>query len=245
MKETQINGSLRLREDTSGLLFGTDALLLSAFCPAGSKKTVVDIGSGSGVVGLLMLRCGKAGRITGIEIQQKYAELSLENARINGYEDKYECINANVRDFKSFAGCAFADCVVTNPPYMASASGKLNAQTEKYIARHETECTIDDICEAASYMLRFGGSFYAVYRPERLAGLFYAMKSNAIEPKVLLPVCPCAGDRPSLVLVEGRRAGAPGLSYCKPLVIYCDTEHLHYTAEMETAVKEGKISVRK
>lgn len=209
-KETAV-GALRLREYTKGLLHGTDALLLADFVVGGSKKRAFDLCCGSGIVALLLLSGKKCANVTGVEIQEKYARLASENAVINGLSGSFECICGDIREHRSFLKAGCVDIVTVNPPYLPVGSGKGCLAPEKQIARCEVMCTIDDVCRCASFLLRAGGGFFVVYRPDRLTDLLCAMRKHAVEPKRMVPVCPRAGASPSLVLVEGRRCAAPGL----------------------------------
>lgn len=244
IKETVINNNIRLSEYTDGLRFGTDALLLAAFATGGKNKVCVDIGSGSGSVGLLLLSYGKAASVTGLEIQEKYALLGAENAKANGYADVYTSLCGDLKDHRKLFRSGCADFVVTNPPYMPPDCGRKNESEEKLIARHEVRCGIADVCRCASFVLRSGGDFYAVYRPERLTDLLCAMRESSIEPKRFIPVCPTASEKPSLILVAGRRNAKPGLTW-RQLAMYTDASHGTYTADAAEAVANGRIPDRK
>lgn len=220
MRTTRINDNLVLNEYKDGLLFGTDALLVSKFVVGGSRKKVVDLGSGSGVIGLLLLSEKKAGHVFGVEIQEKYAKLSELNAIENQFEDKYTAINCDLKDIKNHFVSGNADIVVSNPPYMKSNYGKKNISEEKSIARHEIFCNIDDICKAASWCLKSGGDFFLVHRPERLSAIFASMKKYSIEPKKLLPVASSYDSFPSLILISGKKDASEGLLYYPTLCLF-------------------------
>lgn len=210
-KITQINNNINLKEYTDGLLFGTDALLLSRFVKGGCNKHCVDIGTGSGVISLLLLSENKASTVTGIEIQSKYVSLSTENAVSNGYGDRFTCVEGDVCSPKNLFPSEKADFVVSNPPFMKSNCGKLNDSESKTIARHEESMPADKLCAAASLYLKYGGKFYVVYRPERLCTLVTAMKNNALEPKRIEFVFSGNAASPSLVLIEAKKGASEGV----------------------------------
>ncbi len=207
-KTTEINNGIKLIEYTDGLLFGTDALLLARFVKGGARKKGVDIGTGSGPVSLILLSENKAAHMTGIEIQEKYAALATENANANGLGDRFTSVCGDANSPRGLFPAGEADFVVSNPPFMKAASGKLNATDAKTIARHEEFLPPNELCAAAALYLKYGGSFYVVYRPERICTLITAMKENGMEPK---RICFAgATEKCSLVLVEAKKGGAEG-----------------------------------
>ena len=127
---------------------------------------------------------------------------------------------------------------------MRAGSGKTNDHGAKAIARHEVLGGIDDFCAAAGRCLKYGGIFYAVYRPERMAELFRAMQNAGIEPKRLVAVCPDTGRAPSLILVEGKKGAAAGLIFEKPLFLYGDAAHTVYTEETQFIYENGRFKER-
>ena len=228
---TRINSDILLSEYKKGIRFGTDALLLSHFC--GKGKRGCDLGSGSGVVSLLLLSLGKAQKMTGIELAEEYASLSRLNAENNGFADTFECIGCDVKDIKEHVEAGSMDIVVTNPPYLPSSSGKKNEDRLKYTAFHETTSTIDEFVASAGYILKYGGSFFCVYRPEYISKLICAMEANSISLKRLRYVSPSVGKPPCLVLVEGKKNGRPGAKTEPTLYLYSDASHTRFTDETE------------
>lgn len=197
-----------LTEYTDGLLFGTDALLLSRFVKGGARKKGVDIGAGSGPISLILLAEGKAARMTGVEIQPKYAELAEYNAKQNGFEERYTSVCGDARNIKELLPAETADFVVSNPPFMKADAGKHNLNLAKSIARHEEYLPADDLCAAAAHILKYGGSFYLVHRPERVCTVISTLKARALEPKRIC-FAGVAG-KVSLVLIEAKKGGAEG-----------------------------------
>ncbi len=231
--KTKINADIILSEPKGGIRFGTDALLLADFARNSAKKgRVIDLGTGSGVIPLLMLASGSGADFCGLELQPEHARVARENAIANRLADRFSVICGNAKDYRTLFESGRADCVVTNPPYMRSDCGKSNDSLPLAIARREIEGGISLFCEAASWCLKSGGSFFAVYRPDRLVNLICSMKKYGIEPKRLRAVVPSAGKKPSLVLIEGKKDGKEGLVYENDLFIYKDSTHTVETDEL-------------
>ncbi len=230
----KINEDLSLIQKKDGLTFGTDAYLLSAFV-TGKGKTAADLGAGTGVASLLCAVRGKSSKIYSVEIQPEFAELCKRNAELNGLESKVIPICKDVRDIAAADLGGEVDLVLSNPPYMSADSGKGNDVSAKNIARREVHGTIADFCAAASLILKYGGDFYTVYRPERLAELISALRDNSLEPKVMVTVYPRKDCAPCLVLIRSKKGGKPGLTAAPPLIIYRDPE-----TEPEYPVPDGE-----
>lgn len=233
MIKNRINGELTIVEPENGIRFGTDALLLADFASSVKRGRCIDLGTGSGVIPLLMLASGSNAEFVGLELQPEYASVAQQNAESNGFGDKFKVICGNASDHRTLFESGRADYVVTNPPYMRIDCGGQNESTPLNIARREVFGGIDSFCEAAAWCLKSGGSFFAVYRPDRLVNLLCAMRSNRIEPKRLRAVVASSGASPSLILVEGRKDGREGLIYENDLVIYTDSTHKTQTEELQ------------
>lgn len=232
-----VNDNLRLIQDTEGLTFGTDALLLAGYIN-GKFTSGCEIGGGSGIISLLLLTRSKLGHTVALEVQEHYAELIARNAELNGLTDRLTAVCADVREYRCEGEF---DIVYTNPPYMKVDSGKSCDMTKKQIARHEVCGDIADFCLAARKMLRFGGRFAAVYRPDRLCDLLSAMRESRIEPKRITFVHADVCSEPSMVLVEGRAGGKSGMTVTRPLIIYSDREHRQYGEDMEYIMENGSF----
>ena len=233
----RINASIILKEPDGGIRFGTDALLLADFASGMKKGVCVDLGTGSGVIPLLLLATGSRSDFIGLELQEKYAVVAEENARINNFAERFKVICGNASDYRNLFGCGFAESVITNPPYMRNDCGAENEEAALNIARREISGGVDNFLKAAAWCLKSGGSFFAVYRPDRLVNLLTEMRNNRIEPKRLRAVIPSVGKRPSLILVEGRKDGKEGLVYENDLIIYADESHSVQTEEMRKIYK--------
>lgn len=239
-----VNEDLRLIQKANGLTFGTDALLLAAFARGGCGQVAADLGAGTGIVSLLTAVRNKFARLYAVEVQPEFCRLIRQNAAINQLSDRVHCVAQDVRTLSAADLGGECDAVLTNPPYMRAGSGKTNDHGAKAIARHELLGNIHDFCAAAGRCLKYGGGFYAVYRPERMAELFCAMQAADIEPKRLTAVCPDTESAPSLILVEGKKCAAPGLIFEKPLFLYTDTTHTRQSDALRFIYENGRFKER-
>ena len=232
-----VNDRLTLIQETDGLTFGTDALLLAGYI-SGKHKRGCELGSGSGIISMLLLVREKIASATALEVQQEYAELTRRNAELNGLGDRLTAVHTDVRDYR---GEGEFDIIYTNPPYMKTDCGKKNLTEKKNIARHEVCGDIYDFCAAAGRMLKYGGYFTAVYRPDRLVDLIDAMRRSRIEPKRITLVHADTVAEPSMALVEGRLGGRCGLTVTRPLIIYRDGGHSEYGDDMNYIMENGSF----
>jgi tRNA1Val (adenine37-N6)-methyltransferase len=224
----KVNEYITLIQKTDGLTYGSDAYLLAAFVRPDPNALCVDLGSGTGIISLLLCRRDKVARVVGAEVQAEFARLIDRNAAINGLSDRLTSLHTDVRDLTQVSlGAALgkgqgrcADIVVANPPYMRTDSGRRNEADAKYIARHEVCGGIGDFCAAAARVLRFGGSFYVVWRPDRLSELMAALNQEKLEPKRMTFVHADVESEPSMVLVEARAGGKPSLVVTPPLILH-------------------------
>ena len=244
----RINDDITLIQMDRGLTFTTDAYLLSAYVrrPAGRYVTAAELGAGTGVVSLLVASRKKADRIAAIEVQESFVSIMRRNADINNLSHVIEPIHSDVRDVKSGVLGTF-DCVFSNPPYMRTDSGFENASDEKNIARREVMGTIEDFCAAAGRLCRYGGMFYVVYRPDRLAELCSALRNNGFEPKAMTFMFADADSAPSLLFCTAKRGGAPGMQVTMPLFVYergTRTETETFRQIYETGSFPDKFTVR-
>lgn len=207
----EVNENLTLIQKKDGLTFGTDAFLLASFIKTAPRAKSAELGAGTGIVSLLVAQREKLGHIVAVEVQEDFCALADRNVKLNALEDKITVIGADVRDLKAASVGGEFDVVFSNPPYMKTDSGKRNTSERKYIARHEVMGGIDDFCAAAYRLLKHGGKFYCVWRPDRLVGLLCAMRNNRLEPKILQTVCANTDSEPSMVLVMAQKGGNEGL----------------------------------
>ena len=199
--------------------FGTDAVLLADF---GSRYKVTkhcDLGTGCGIIPLLVLKNTDAKLSTGVEIQTPAAEIAKSNIDLNDLGDRMQVINADLKNIKEFLPSGEFDLVTCNPPYKADGAGSKNLTDAQKIARHEVCCTLNDVISAAAYLLKFSGRLCICHRPERLTDIICFMRQNKIEPKIIREVIQKEGKEPWLVLVEGRLGGNNGMTIMPPLYV--------------------------
>lgn len=233
----EVNDSLSLIQKTDGLTFGTDALLLAGY--VGTKyKLGAELGGGSGIISMLLLTRNKLAECCAYEVQEEYAELIKRNAEYNRLEKRLTSVCSDVRELTSDERF---DIVFTNPPYMKCDGGANNKLDKKAIARHEICGTISDFCAAAKKLLKYGGAFYAVYRPDRLADIISAMRSSELESKRMTFVHADTKSEASMVLIEAKRGGKSGLQLTRPLIIYSDTLHKEYSDDMKYIMENGSF----
>ena len=198
----------------------TDCVLLADFANSSGAVRGIDLGCASGAAALLLLARTEKLHMTGLEIVPAAAELARENMRRNGLADRSEIICGDIRVHRSLFRTGSFDLVIANQPYFPLGSGMLSPDSDRASARGEASCTLEDICAAAAFLCRTGGSFCMVYKPERLTDAMCCMREHGLEPKRLRFVCHFPDSTPNLVLIEGRRGGKPGLKAEKNLVLH-------------------------
>jgi len=201
----------------------TDCVLLADFVSADRAEKGIDLGCASGAIALLLLSRTNKLHMTGLEIVPAAAELARENMQQNQLSHRSSVITGDIRRHRELFRSGSFDLVVSNPPYFPIGSGKLSPDKERASARGETDCSLEQLCAAASFLLGTGGIFALVHKPERLSEVFCNMSAHGIEPKRLRFVCHREGKAPSLVLVEGRRGGKAGLKI-HPALILCNPD---------------------
>ena len=206
--------------------FGTDAVLLADFASPRKKDKACDLGTGCGIIPMIWCRNGCADKITGVEIQEKGYLQACESAEISNVTEKVSFINADLKEIKSVLPHASMDVVTMNPPYKATDSGIKSVSEAELVARHETKCVLQNITDAAAYLLNFGGRLCMCNRPERLADTITAMKNSGIEPKKLRFVVKRPESRPWLFLIEGKKGSRPYMTVEPMLIMYGDDGEL-------------------
>ena len=235
---TEINENLKIYQKKDGLTFGTDAYLLYAYMRTRKNSVGADLGSGTGVISLLAASKGKLSHIHAIEIQSEFGELIRKNAELNRLDDKITAHNCDVRNTPQNL-IESLDVVFTNPPYMRSDSGLSNKADCKNIARHEENGTIYDFAAAGAKMLKFGGYFYAVYRPDRMCDLLCALRESKLEPKRITFVHPTVNSKPCLFLVEAKKGAGASSVVTKPLIM--NGPDGKYTPELDYIYTNGEF----
>lgn len=200
--------------------FGMDAVLLSGFAKAKEGDRVLDMGTGTGIIPILMEAKTPAAELVGLEIQPESADMARRSVTLNGLEHKIQIIEGDIKEAASIFGAASFDVVTCNPPYMIGQHGIQNPDAPKAIARHEVLCTLEDVISQAARLCKPGGHFYMVHRPFRLAEIISLMVQYRLEPKRMQLVYPYVDKEPNMVLIEGVRGGKSRMTVEKPLIVY-------------------------
>ncbi len=219
LDELQRNGYFII-QDPARFCFGMDAVLLSGFAKVKSGEHAIDLGTGTGIIPILLEAKTKGEHFVGLEIQPKSADMARRSVVINGLEDKIDIVEGDIKTASEQFGAASFDVVTSNPPYMTAQHGLINEAEAKTIARHEVLCSLEDVIRESARLLKPGGRFYMVHRPFRLAEIIALMVQYRIEPKRMQLVHPYVDKEPNMVLIEGLRGGKPRMTVEKPLVVY-------------------------
>lgn len=214
-----VGDRVKMISNGKGLAWGSDSYLLAARLRKG--KRACELGCGTGVVTLLAAAFDKFNHITALEVEPESAALAERNVVLNSLSDKITVKNTDIRDVRADELGGEFDCVFSNPPYFAHP-GPESPDSIRQSARHEIHGGIGDFCAAAARLLRYGGTFVCVYRPDRLVDLFEAMRASRLEPKKICTVYPDTKSKPAFVLVEAKFGGAPLLEFEQPLFLYTD-----------------------
>jgi len=225
-----LDGRLRIIQRKRGYRFSLDALLIAHFADLRNGDDLIDLGTGSGIISLILAQRFRCGRVLGIEIQDELVAIAKRNVVLNGLAGRIEILRGDVRCPETLCGPQSFSAAVFNPPYRRLRSGRTNSDSEKAVARHEIEGTVADFLAAAVYTLRPEGRVYAIYPAVRMAELISRMRECRIEPKRLRMVHSRLDAGAEFVLVEGVKGGREGLNVAPPLFIYQDTGD--YTPEM-------------
>lgn len=200
--------------------FGMDAVLLSGFANVKPGETAIDLGTGTGIIPILLEAKTRGEHFTGLEIQPESADMAMRSVAYNHLEDKIKIEIGNIKDASTQFGASSFHVVTTNPPYMTGQHGLTNPNEAKAIARHEILCTLEDVIRESAKLLKPQGRFYMVHRPFRLAEIMCLMHQYGLEPKRMKLVYPFVDKEPNMVLIEGLRGGKPRITVEKPLIVY-------------------------
>ncbi len=210
----------KIIQDPGRFCFGMDAVLLSGFAHAREGDVVLDLGTGTGIIPILMEAKTKAYHFTGLEIQAESADMARRSVALNHLEEKIKIVTGDIKEAERLFGAASFDVVTCNPPYMTKHHGLANPDSPKAIARHELLCTLEDVIYQSSRLLRPGGNFFMVHRPFRLADIIVLLRQYRLEPKRMKLVHPFADKEPNMVLIEANRGGRARMTVEKPLIVY-------------------------
>lgn len=219
LDDLQING-YHIIQHPEKFCFGMDAVLLSSFAGCQPDSKVVDFGTGTGVIPILLTAKTKASHIDALEIQEESADMAQRSVQLNGLTDKIKIIQGDIKEASDLLGKASYDYVITNPPYMNNDHGLKNPELPKAIARHEILCSLEDVIREGACVLRPGGHFIMVHRPFRLIEIITCLTRYKLEPKRMRFVHPFADKEPNMVLIDAVRGGNSMVKIESPLVIY-------------------------
>jgi tRNA1Val (adenine37-N6)-methyltransferase len=228
--DTLFDGKLSVIQSKTGYRFSLDALLLAHFTSVRGKERVVDLGTGNGVVALILAAREPSAEVVGVEIQPEMAARAARSAALNDLTGRVAIVQGDVRAAERLFPAGSFDVAVANPPYRRLASGRINPNGEKRVARHEIKAKLRDFLRAGAYLLRRGGRSSVVYPAARMADLIYALREERLEPKRVRLVYSFAGGDASLILAEGVKGGGSELKIMPPLIVY--TQERKYTPEM-------------
>ena len=219
LDDLQRNG-LKIIQKTDGFCFGMDAVLLSGFASVKPGERALDLGTGTGIIPLLLSAKTKGEHFTGLEIQTEIMKMAQRSVALNGLEKKIDIIQGDIKEASRIFGAASFDVVTSNPPYMNDAHGLKNPGDVKAISRHEVLCTLEDVVREGTKALKPGGRFYMVHRPHRLAEIITVMRQYQLEPKRMKFVHPFADKDANMVLIEAVRGGGAWLKLEPPVIVY-------------------------
>ena len=217
--ELQRNG-YRIIQDPGRFCFGMDAVLLTGFAHAAKEDTLLDLGTGTGIIPLLMEAKYSCASLIGLEIQPESADMAARSVELNGLTSKIRIVTGDIKEADMLFPSASFDCITCNPPYMIGRHGLTNPETPKAIARHEILCTLEDVVRQTAKLLKPGGHFFLVHRPFRLAEIMTTLTDHKLEPKRMQLVYPYVDKEPNMVLLEAVRGGRPRMTVERPLIVY-------------------------
>ncbi|BEP27694.1 tRNA1(Val) (adenine(37)-N6)-methyltransferase [Helicovermis profundi] len=238
--DLQLNG-LKIIQNKKGFCFGIDAVLLSNFVKIKNNQIAVDLGTGTGIIPLLISEKTNVKNIIAFEIQNEVYDMALRSVKLNNLENKITIINDDLNNVEKHIKKNSIDVVISNPPYFTSGGALLNPSDYKAISRHEVMCTFDDIARNTNYMLKPGGQFFLIHRPHRLVDVICTLRKYKLEPKEIRFVAPKRGKKPNIMLIKASKFGNSELKFLDPLIVYNDDGT--YTDEIFDIYDGVKIDV--
>lgn len=232
----------RIIQNPATFCFGIDAVLLTGFAKIKPGTKVLDMGTGTGIIPILLEAKTDAEHLTGLEIQEESADMARRSVSLNDLDEKINIVTGDIKEASGIFGKGVFDVVTCNPPYMIGEHGLTGGNDRKTIARHEVLCTFDDVAREAAAVLKPGGTFYLVHRPFRLVELFQTMAKYRLEPKRMKLVHPFVDKEPNMVLIEAKKGGNSRIAIESPLIVY--KEPGVYTDEIYDIYKPAEYDDR-
>ncbi len=213
-------GRIKVVQDATGYRFSIDAVVLAHHIRPKPADTVLDLGTGCGIIPLVLAYRKSITQVVGVEIQKDLAEMAKENIHLNNMDDLITIYHKDLKELKGVLPEGNIDIVCSNPPYRKTGSGRVNPNPQRAIARHEIKTNLHDILETGAFFLKKSGRIIVIYSAERLTDLVCGMRKFGLEPKLLRTVYPYVDSEAKLVILEGRKGGRPGMKINRPLIIY-------------------------
>lgn len=207
-------------QDPKRFCFGVDAVFLSNFVTVKRGGRILDLGTGTGIIPILLAAKTEAAYITGLEIQKESAEMAARSVQLNGLEERITITEGDIKEAADIFSAASFDVITSNPPYMTHEHGLENAYEPKNIARHEILCKLEDVVRAAARLVKPGGSFFMIHKPFRLAEIFGMLMQYKLEPKRMRLIYPYVEKEPTMVMIEAVRGGRSRIKIEPPLIVY-------------------------
>lgn len=233
IKTDTLKNGYKILQDSERFQFGIDAVLLADYASKSlkEKESVIDLGTGTGIIPLLMVNKCKTAAFTGLEVQKESADMAARSVAMNGLEGRIQIVHGDLKEAGSLFPRHSFNVVTCNPPYMIDAHGRSNEQDALTIARHEVLCTLEDVVTAADYLLATHGSFFMIHRPFRLPEIFSSLEKHKMEMKRMRLIYPFADKEPNMVLIEARKNAKRRLTIEPPLIVRNDDGE--YTVEVQ------------
>lgn len=233
IKTDTLKNGYKILQDSERFQFGIDAVLLADYASKSlkEKESVIDLGTGTGIIPLLMVNKCKTTSFTGLEVQKESADMAARSVAMNELEGQIQIVHGDLKEAGSLFPRHSFNVVTCNPPYMIDAHGRNNEQDALTIARHEVLCTLEDVVTAADYLLASHGSFFMIHRPFRLPEIFSSLEKHKMEMKRMRLIYPFADKEPNMVLIEARKNAKRRLTIEPPLIVRNDDGE--YTIEVQ------------
>ena len=229
---------LKIIQNKDGFCFGIDSILLTDFAKEiKEQSTVIDLGTGTGIIGILLSKKVNPSKVIGIEVQKEVYEMAKRSIRLNNLEDTFEVINSNIKDLQDKLQMSSFDAVVTNPPYKKLGTGITNQNSKKLISKHEIEASLEDFIKVSNKLLKDRGTLYMVHRPDRLVDIIELLRKYKLEPKRIKFVYPTEDRESNLVLIKSIKNAKPFLKIEEPLYVY--NKNGEYTDKIMNIYEKG------